>query len=217
MKTTIVIPLYNGKEWIADAVESALSQTVRCEVIVVNDGSTDGGEQVLKDYPVKLVHQVNKGLSSARNTGIMNATTEYILFLDADDMLLENCVEELEKIADTTKADSVAPSFREFGLGNANVILMPAPTFQDFQKGNRVGYCQLFRRSTLCELGGYSPRMVHGYEDYHLSFNLLKRGKIIVTTPEVLWLYRIRENSMIHTANQHREELMKQIEKDFYD
>lgn len=203
-------------EFIEDSIDSALAQTLPCEIIVVNDGSTDEGPIIVRTkYPsVKMVHQVNKGLASARNTGIMNATGEYILPLDADDILIENCAEELLRVAEATKADIVSPSFKEFGIGGALVVLLSGPTTEDFKKGNRVGYLSLIKKSALLEVGGYSPRMTWGYEDYHLWFDLLKRGKRIVTVQDPLWLYRIKEHSMIHVANEHREELMAQIYKD---
>lgn len=216
MKVSIIIPVYNGAEWVADAIESALSQTVKCEVIVIDDGSTDNSANVVKDYPVRLVHQVNKGLPSARNTGIMNAVGEYILPLDADDILQDNCVEKLLQVAEATEADIVAPSFKTFGKENALVILMPAPSFEDFKMANRIGYCSLIKKSVLLEVGGYSPRMFWGYEDYHLWFDLLRRGKRLVTVQDVLWLYRTKENSMLTESVKHHDELMAQIAKDHY-
>ena len=220
MKVSIVIPCWNSKEWIADAIESALAQTSRCEVICVDDGSTDGSSQIIDSYKthgISVVHQVNKGLASARNTGIMVATGDYILFLDSDDILKENAVERLIEIAKTTDADVVAPSFQEFGLNQVNVILKPFPSIEDFKKGNHIGYCSLVRRAALLEVGGYSPKMVKGYEDYHLWFDLLKRGKRFVTTPEILWMYRIRENSMISDSVKYHELLMEQIRNDHHE
>lgn len=211
---SILIPVYNGAEWVADAIESALSQTIKCEVIVINDGSTDHTANIVKDYPVKVIHQINKGLPSARNTGIMNATGEYILPLDSDDMLNDNCAEKLLQIAEATQADVVSGSFKMFGKENGVVILMPSLTIEDFKTANRIGYCSLIRKSILLEVGGYSPRMALGYEDYALWFDLLKRGKRFVTTQDILWLYRTRENSMIAESIKHHDELMAQIKKD---
>ena len=213
-KVTIVIPTYNQVETLADAVESALSQTIPCEIIVVDDGNQNGTAALLKDYPVTVIHQVNKGLSSARNTGIMHATGEYVLPLDSDDILMDNCAEKLLQIAETTGADVVSGSFKEFGKSNAKVILMPAPTIEDFKMGNRIGYCSLIKKAVLLEVGGYSPRMTWGFEDYALWFDLLKRGKTFVTTPEILWLYRTKEISMMTESLKHKEELLAQITKD---
>ena len=217
---SIVIPSYNQQEFLSDALDSALWQNAH-EVIMVDDGSTDNSLKIAEGYwkkgGLKLISQVNKGLSAARNTGVMNATGDYVLFLDADDILLEGAVSKIQKVIDETGADIVAPSFKCFGLNNEPVILMANPKLEDFKPGNRIGYCQAIRRDVLLEVGGYSPRMALGYEDLHLTYNLLTRGKKLVTIQEVLWLYRTKPNSMIQTAMQHHGELMAQIQKDFPD
>lgn len=217
MRTSIVIPLFNQKDFFVEAVESALAQTVPVEIIVINDGSTDGSKFLADDYAdrVKVIHQVNKGLPSARNTGIMNATGEFVLMLDADDKLMPTCVERIEKVFDDTDADIVSPSFTHFGLNNADVILNMRPTLEMFKGGNQVAYCSAFKRKDLLEIGGYSPRMIWGYEDLHLSVGLMMRGKKIYTIPEPLFFYRIKENSMIQTAQAHHAELMAQIKHDY--
>lgn len=217
MKTSILIPIFNQKEYFVEAVESALAQTVPVEIIVVNDGSTDGSNFLVEEYAdrVKVIHQVNKGLPSARNTGIMNAKGEYILPLDADDKLLSTAVERMEKVFEDTDAGIVSPSFTTFGLDSRDVILDMRPDLESFKGGNRIGYCSMFRRSDLLEMGGYSPRMTFGYEDLHMTIGLLKRGKKIYTIPEPLWMYRTKANSMITTAQAHHEELMAQIKHDY--
>jgi len=212
---TIGIPVYNQGEYLMDSIESALDQTVKCEVIVVDDGSTDKSLEIAQHYPVKVIHQVNKGLPSARNTIIMNATGEYILFLDADDVLLENCVEEILKVIKATNADIIAPSFKQFGTTSQEVILAPNPTIQDFKTANRIGYFSAVRTSLLKEIGGYSPRMYWGYEDFHIWFGLLSRGAKLVTIPIPLVLYRTKEKSMMTDALAHHDELIAQIVKDY--
>lgn len=218
MKVDIVIPLYNQVEYVEEAIDSALAQTVPCDVIVVNDGSTDEGPIVVRSkYPqVKLITQVNKGLASARNTGIMNSTADYILFLDADDILKKNCVERIIEYAEKTDADVIAPSIHCFGLGEYTTILLDNPTIEDFKDGNRLSYCAGIKRSTLLEVGGYSPRMDKGWEDLHLWYDLLTRGKKIVTIPEPLMLYRTKETSMWTEArDKYGPQLWDQIIKDF--
>jgi len=217
---SIIIPVFNGGEWLAEAIESALNQTKKANIIVVDDGSTDNSLEIAKIYPVKVISQVNKGLASARNTGIMNSTDNWILPLDADDVLLPNCVERLHEVRIDPKflevdVDVIAPSFREFGLGSREVILMENPTLEDFKTGNRIGYCAAIKRSALLEIGGYSPKMVEGYEDLHLWVNLLTRGYRLVTIPEILWQYRIKSESMYTKAVQYHKKLLAQINKDF--
>lgn len=215
IEVSIIIPCFNQGEFACESIESALNQTIPCEIIFINDGSNDNSLEVAKKYPIRVVNQVNKGLSAARNSGIMWATGDYVLPLDCDDLLLPNAVEKiLEKIKETN-ADIISPSFRSFGRASGNVILMPNPTIEDFKIANRIGYCSAIKRSRLLEVGGYSPRMFAGYEDLHLWFDLLRRGATIETIPEVLWLYRTKEKSMWHDALLHHEELMAQIRKDF--
>ena len=224
-RISIVIPVYNQGEYLEDAIESAYNQTLAAhEIIVVNDGSTDDSLQVAERYQfrelpgieshVRVINQVNKGLSSARNTGIMAATGDYILFLDADDILLENAVARITQEIYQTNADIVAPSFMEFGKSDRTVIL-GGFTMDDLKVANRIGYFCAIRRSALVEIGGYQPKMKWGYEDYHLWFNLFTRGKSIAVIQEVLVKYRVKERSMIHEANEHADELNAQIRKDF--
>lgn len=217
MRIPVVIPCFNQGHYLAEAIESVLAQTKKAsEIIVVIDGSTDDSERIARKYQVKVITQVNKGLSSARNTGALNAGEyDYLYPLDADDIMLENCLETIDQVASKTNADIIAPSFRAFGVQNGDCILMPMPQLEDFKTANRIGYFSAIKREAFLEVGGYSPRMGWGYEDYHLWINLLSVGKNIVTIPEVLVLYRTKHQSMIHEAQAHHEELMAQIKKDF--
>lgn len=216
MEVSIIIPAYKQEEYVAEAVESALQQTVACEVIVVNDGSPDNTRNIIDKYPVKIIDQVNKGLASARNTGIMNATGKYILPLDADDILYEGCVEKMLEVFKNTNADVVAPSMKCFGNDEETVIIMEEPKLEDFRIANRIPYASMIKKEALLECGGYSPKMVFGYEDYALWFDLLTRGKKIVGIQEPLLLYRTKFRSMWKDAQKnHHKELMEQIYKDF--
>lgn len=218
---SIVIPSYNQQEYLPDAIESALQKEANIEIIIVDDGSTDHSleiaERYAKEYPeIKVIKQVNKGLASARNTGIMNAKGDYIFFLDADDMMMDNCIEKIEEKIKETNADIIAPSFREFGESQRLVIL-GEPTLEDFKTANRIGYFSAVKRSVLLEVGGYSPRMIWGAEDYHLWINLLQRGKKLVTIKEPLILYRVKKESMWTETQKHYSAYMQQISKDFYE
>lgn len=105
---SVIIPTYNRAHCITDAVESVLNQTYKnYEIIVVDDGSTDGTQNLLNLYlsKIKYIYQKNSGVSSARNKGIREAKGEYIAFLDSDDYwepykleLQVNCIEYLKDI-----------------------------------------------------------------------------------------------------------------------
>ncbi|MFH1776941.1 MAG: glycosyltransferase [Candidatus Omnitrophota bacterium] len=89
-KVSVIIPLYDQKQYVSEAIESVVTQTYpNIELIVVNDGSTDDPYSVLEKYntKIKLVNQKNRGLAAARNTGIQNSSGDYLQFLDADDCL----------------------------------------------------------------------------------------------------------------------------------
>lgn len=93
---SVIIPLYNQKEFVGEAIESILNQSYsNIEIIVVNDGSTDDPSPVLEKYKedIKLINQKNKGLAAARNTGIRHSSGEYIQLLDADDFLHKDKVQ----------------------------------------------------------------------------------------------------------------------------
>lgn len=95
---SIIIPNYNYARYLGEAIDSALAQTYSpVEVIVVDDGSTDGSRSVIEGYggSIRPVYQGNAGLPSARNAGIRQAQGDYFVFLDADDLLLPDAVAKL--------------------------------------------------------------------------------------------------------------------------
>jgi glycosyltransferase involved in cell wall biosynthesis len=88
---SIIIPCFNGAQFISEAIESALAQThPRVEVIIIDDGSVDSSADVIARYPVRCLHGQREGVSAARNRGIRESQGEYIVLLDADDRLLPN-------------------------------------------------------------------------------------------------------------------------------
>ncbi len=91
---SVVIPCYNQSAFLADAIDSVCSQSYcPVEVIVVDDGSTDATAQIAARYPhVTYLHQENRGLSAARNTGLAASRGEFLVFLDADDRLLPDAL-----------------------------------------------------------------------------------------------------------------------------
>lgn len=92
MQISIIVPVYNVGAYLNECIESVLKLKTQAELILVDDGSTDESgslcdEWAAREPGIKVIHQQNGGLSAARNTGIRNATGEYLLFLDADDLL----------------------------------------------------------------------------------------------------------------------------------
>lgn len=98
IQLSIIIPVYNAENFISACIESIVYQEgVNFEIILVDDGSTDNSgricdEYAAKDYRIKVIHKGNGGVSSARNTGIENSSGEWLLFVDADDVLMPNAL-----------------------------------------------------------------------------------------------------------------------------
>lgn len=95
---SIIIPVYNVEKYLGKCLESIKNQTYKdYEVIIVNDGTKDNSMDIAKKYDFKIINQKNQGLSAARNTGVKNATGDYLLFVDSDDYLEKDLLKELNK------------------------------------------------------------------------------------------------------------------------
>ena len=113
MKVSVIIAAYNIEKYIQRCIKSVLNQSEReIEIIIVNDGSTDNTLNIINkvnelDDRIIVINKKNQGLIEARKTGLKYANGEFILFLDGDDWLESNCIEELYKTANDKKADVV--------------------------------------------------------------------------------------------------------------
>lgn len=109
MKISIIVPVYNVEQYVGKCIESILAQTYAdIEILLVNDGSTDGSVAICEKYEknyskIRMIHQENGGPSDARNTGILHATGDYILFLDSDDYWKTDFLNELVNYASHTE------------------------------------------------------------------------------------------------------------------
>lgn len=101
IKVSVVVPVYNVENYLKQCLDSLVNQTLEdIEIICVNDGSTDNSLAILEEYSkkdkrIKIINQENKGLSGARNTGMRNVNGKYTFFLDSDDWIETNALEEL--------------------------------------------------------------------------------------------------------------------------
>lgn len=114
---SVVVPVFNTEKWLTDCINSLAGQTYhRFEVILVDDGSTDGSGKICdefaaSDWRTRVIHEENRGLSAARNAGAQAATGEYLMFLDSDDYIDADAVEKLATAAAEADADIVATGF----------------------------------------------------------------------------------------------------------
>ena len=122
---SVIVPVYNIEKYILPCLESVFRQGLdeECyEVIIVNDGSNDRSVEIIQDFIIShpnitVLNQVNQGLSMARNNGLEVATGEYVLFVDGDDLLIDNSLSYLINIAISSKADLVVADFIKMDEG----------------------------------------------------------------------------------------------------
>lgn len=113
----IIIPAYNAENYICECIDSVLAQKTdySYRIIVIDDGSKDKTFEILKRYSknekIKIIHQDNRGLSGARNTGLEYIKSRYVMFIDSDDLLEQDAIENLLSCAYKNKADSVEGAY----------------------------------------------------------------------------------------------------------
>ncbi len=207
-KVSIIIPCFRQAQYLSDAIESALNQTVPCEVIVVNDGSDDNTSSIAQNYDVTLVEKKNGGLASARNAGINKATGKWILTLDADDKIAPDFVEKCLNHAKKTNCDIIGTWQQEFGDSSTQHRFLDNPTHDMFREYNRINCCSLYRKEMWEKVGGYDESMRIGYEDWDFWIRGTKLGYTVGIVPEFLFFYRKHGASMVSNAIKHHKELL---------
>lgn len=191
-KVSVIITCYNYGEYLADAIQSVLNQSYKdFELIVVDDGSTDSTFKVCKRYlGVKYIYQTNRGLPSARNIGLMNSTGNYILPLDADDMIAPTYLEKAVKLLKETNSDIIYPDLQFFGDRNDRAICNAPFDKIHLRQENLLPYCSMIRKECLSQCGGWNVKMIYGFEDWELWIELFERGYKFTRLPEFMFLYR---------------------------
>ena len=183
---SVVIPLYNKRECIERTLKTVLSQTIAdFEVIVVNDGSTDGGEELVsccEDARVRLIFQENQGVSVARNRGIKEATGKDVAFLDADDEWMEDflsvCLELFEKYPQAKMVSPsyqvqyakkvVLPQWRSVSMEDDDCLLCDFLEMATGPFWTVISSCVAIERETLLSLEQWFPENEKVYEDFDM-------------------------------------------------
>lgn len=216
---SIVIPCYNLAAYLPQTLESVRNQTrTDWEAVVVNDGSSDSTREVVRDFlrrrrdgRFRYVEQRNMGLPSARNTGIEHATGQFILPLDADDLLEPTFLEETVEVLETfPQFGIVYTHLRAFGSEQWEAACPPWHPCRLLQY-NRLPYASLYRREVWESTGGYDPAMREGYEDWEFWVSAAERGWRGTCVPKKLFLYRRRPGSMLSRAYLVHEQLVARI------
>ena len=196
-KVSLVTPVFNTEpSFLEEAGASALAQThPDIELVIVDDGSTKRDtlallERLKSDGRITVLHQVNSGPSVARNTGIAAATGEYILPLDADDIIEPTYVQLAYEALEKNPQLGIVYCRADFIGAQSGPWELPDYSYPEILLGNCIFCTALFRKSDWEKVGGYKTVMRLGWEDYEFFLSLIERGLGVYCIPQVLFHYR---------------------------
>ena len=227
-QVSVIIPVYNVAQYLRQCLDSVTGQTLSdIEIICVNDGSTDGSPAILEEYREKdgritVISRENGGVSAARNCGMAHARGKYVYFLDSDDFIDPQALENLVRLAEEKAADGVHFATRPFyeskdlrrehnydcyfGVRDlpgvySGVEYVRAARERDGYTA--VVWLTLWRRAYLLDSGlSFIEGIIHEDEPFALLADLYA-GRIAVL-PEALHHYRIRASSTVTSSITHK-------------
>ncbi|HEX4507145.1 MAG TPA: glycosyltransferase family A protein [Alphaproteobacteria bacterium] len=165
MKISVLIACYNAEAYVAEAIRSVLNQTAPAhEVIVIDDGSTDGTADVLADFAgrIRVLSQSNHGVAAALNAGLANATGEAIAFLDADDMWTHGKLAlQQARLSAAPELDAVFAHMESFISPELAATMPPLPAEDAAGRPAPIKGTMLIRRTALDRLGHFDPARRH--------------------------------------------------------
>ena len=212
MKTvSIIIPVYNVAAYLPQCLESVLSQTYPAlEVILVDDGSKDDSGSICdrcaqQDARVTVIHQTNAGAANAKNAGLDRATGDFITFIDSDDYVERNWIENLMKAADQYGADVVEYDFDRVYPNRSEVVNgyreSSVYTAEEYLRQYldhwtcSLFWNKLFRSSLVAQVRFRKERRC--IDDEFFTYKVVSGAQKVVRIPEVLYHYRQRASSAV--------------------
>lgn len=210
---SVVIPFYNQPQYLRETIASVKKSTYpHLEIVVVNDGSTTKDANSLFESltGVTKVQKENGGLSSARNAGVAAASGDYVLPLDADDLIEPSYIQKgVEALLNNPELGYVSCHAQNFGeLRNAYIPIGFVPELMPYM--NSHGKCtNLYRKELFAQYGGYDEVMT-SYEDWDFLLTLDENGVEGDVLPDEMFHYRRHFDSMVYvTANRQRADLIQ--------
>jgi len=233
---TVIIPAYNQSRFLSDSLNSIIAQTYTdWECIIINDGSTDNTQDVVKSYLNKIdkflyIEQSNRGLAATRNRGLDEAAGKYIQFLDADDVIGRTKFEK--QLADLSKTNNLALSYTDYFSSTESDLTTPypggrylPPTF--VHNDNKLHdliirweaqmsipvHCFLFDARFFKDYGIRFDETLPNHEDWDCWMNIFRLNPKVYYIPEKLATYRIHTDSMVYDWDKMEKGFMKALEK----
>jgi glycosyltransferase involved in cell wall biosynthesis len=205
MQVSVLLCTRNGGRLLAEAVASILTQTVRdLELVIVDDGSTDGSCQGVTDPRVRVLRTEPLGLVAALNTGLAACRSLWVARMDADDRCAPDRLErQLGFLAAYPEVDVLGTAASVISFEGRPLYKLRLPTTHDAlvdrlrTRHPFVHASVVYRRDRVLELGGYRDAM-DGVEDYDLWHRLAAAGARFANLPQPLYDYRLRLDSICH-------------------
>ncbi|WP_051214673.1 glycosyltransferase family 2 protein [Segatella baroniae] len=234
IKVSVILPVYNSGKYLMTAIDSILSQSLRdIEIILVDDGSTDGSSKLCDEYSdkdsrIKVIHQKNGGICSARNRAINIAHGEYIAFCDHDDEYLPGFLEHCYSVAKTKNADLVKARKRFIIKSNHRILKTYSNHLEDnTYYGDEVidSFYELYKESPLgCVWDGlyklsiikkynilFDEYFTNGGEDFDFNIRFFDYVKTFSTVNIVFYNHFFREG--FSTSSKFHEHMLDQNTK----
>lgn len=204
-KFSIIIPVYNVEKYLDRCILSCINQTYKdFEIILINDGSKDnsGGicdKYAKKDSRIKVIHQENAGVSTARNVGLKNTSGEYIIFVDSDDFVELNMLEKLNNILDHNEADCI--------IYNLNNIIENKFIYGEEVTNNMIKliiteivnfpWNKVYKKNIIEKYNIQFDKKIEIGEDLLFSITYISKIKKIYLLNEKLYNYVIENNNSL--------------------
>lgn len=212
-KISVIVPVFNAEKTLERCVNSIINQTYsKFEIILVDDGSLDNSPQICDEYAkkdsrIKVIHQENGGVSKARNVGLSNATGEWILFVDSDDLIDCELCEKVYDCAIEKKSDIVMFGFSKFREGEQIKSNFDDSVCRLLNKDEAMGllsdpnignysWNKLFKRNLF--KGVYYPEG-RVYEDLATTYKIVDRASNVCLLETKLYYYYQSDDSITHT------------------
>lgn len=219
-KISIIVPIYNAQKYLKKCINSLINQSYKnLEIILIDDESTDNSPKICDEYSkkdkrIKVIHKLNGGVSSSRNEGLKNTTGDYILFVDADDYIEPNCIEECLNIIEKYHPDIIKFGFtKELNLyKKKNTFTVKTNTLIEEKNYNNLIYkyilttpdfCNIWNsiiKKEICIQNQFDTNLTLG-EDYLYFIKCLTKSKRIYFLDKHLYHYVINNNSITHKFN----------------
>ena len=200
LKVSIVLPTYNGARYIRQSIDSCLTQTYEnIELIIVDDGSTDGTYKIIKSYKDKRIkytrHRKNLGLPFALNTGFANAIGEYLTWTSDDNFYVKDAIERILSFLKAKNCSFVYCDFYRFNDKNpSDINIVKLPDILALENHNDIGACFLYSKKIKEVIGNYDTNVTLA-EDYDYWIRVSKKFSMCHLA-EPLFFYREHTKSL---------------------